>query len=421
VKPSASSPKYDACVVGGAGHVGAPLAILLAETGLRVLIQDLNEGTMAKLEAGEMPFLEEGGEEGLRRVLKAKKLGFSASAADIKDIPFVIITIGTPVDEFQNPEVRRVTDCIDALLPHLSDSQTLVLRSTVFPGVTDYLHRYLEQRGKHCKVAFCPERVVQGFAIREMRELPQIVSGTTKEAEDSAAELFSRFAPKIVRMVVMEAEFAKLFANAYRYIQFAAANQFYMMVDEAGLDYSRMLEGLKSDYPRLRDLPAPGFAAGPCLYKDTLQLAAFAKNHFGLGYAALQVNEGLPAYVVGRLAANYSLPHVTVGLLGMAFKAESDDTRSSLSYKLKRLLRTSAKDVLTTDPFVTDDSDLRPLNDVIERSDVLVLCVPHKAYKNLDLRGRPLVDIWNFHEGPAQAPTPKLPPKKPSGKTVGVG
>jgi UDP-N-acetyl-D-mannosaminuronic acid dehydrogenase len=419
VKPS--SPKYDACVVGGAGHVGAPLAILLAETGLRVLIQDLNEGTMEKLEAGEMPFLEEGGEEALKRVLKAKRLGFSASPADIKDIPFVIITIGTPVDEFQNPEVGRVTDCVDALLPYLSDSQTLVLRSTVFPGVTDYLHRYLEQRGHHCKVAFCPERVVQGFAIREMRELPQIVSGTTKDAEDSAAELFSRFAPKIVRMVVMEAEFAKLFANAYRYIQFAAANQFYMMVDEAGLDYSRMLEGLKSDYPRLRDLPAPGFAAGPCLYKDTLQLAAFAKNHFGLGYAALQVNEGLPAYVVGRLAANFSLPHVTVGLLGMAFKAESDDTRSSLSYKLKRLLRTSAKDVLTTDPFVTDDSDLRSVNEVIERSDVLVLCVPHKAYKNLDLRGRPLVDIWNFHEGPAQAPTPKLPPKKPSAKTVGVG
>ena len=376
---------------------------------------------MAMLESGEMPFLEEGGEEALKRVLKSRTLGFSSSPADIKDIPFVIITIGTPVDEFQNPEVRRVTDCIDALLPYLSDSQTLVLRSTVFPGVTDYLHRYLTQRGKHCKVAFCPERVVQGYAIREMKELPQIVSGTTKEAEDGAAELFGRFAPKIVRMVVMEAEFAKLFANAYRYIQFAAANQFYMMVDAAGLDYARMLEGLKSDYPRLRDLPAPGFAAGPCLYKDTLQLAAFAKNHFGLGYAALQVNEGFPAYVVGRLADRFTLSHITVGLLGMAFKAESDDTRSSLSYKLKRLLRTSAKDVLTTDPFVTADADLRSLDEVIERSDVLVLCVPHKAYKQLDLRGRPLVDVWNFHVGPEQAPAAKLPPPKTAARPVRVG
>jgi UDP-N-acetyl-D-mannosaminuronic acid dehydrogenase len=416
-----NSPRYDVCVVGGAGHVGAPLAILLAETGLRVLIQDLNERTMAMLASGEMPFLEEGGEEGLKRVLAENLLGFSASAESIKGIPYVVITIGTPVDEFQNPEIKCVTDCIDRLLPYLDDSQTLVLRSTVFPGVTDFLHRYLAQRGKHCKVAFCPERVVQGYAIREMKELPQIVSGTTKEAEDSAAELFSRFAPKIVRMVVMEAEFAKLFANAYRYIQFAAANQFYMLVDAAGLDYGRMLEGLKSDYPRMRDFPAPGFAAGPCLYKDTLQLAAVAKNQFGLGYAALHVNEGFPAYIVDRLAARHPLPHVTVGLLGMAFKAESDDTRSSLSYKLKRLLRTSAKDVLTTDPFVTGDPDLRPVNEVIERSDVLVLCVPHKAYKQLDLRGRTLIDVWNFHSGPAQAPATKLPPKSAPSKPVGVG
>ena len=205
---------FDVCVVGGAGHVGAPLAVLLAETGLRVLVQDLNEETMAKLAAGTMPFLEEGGDELLRRVLPTGRLGFSSNPADIKGIPYVVITIGTPVDEFQNPEIRRVTDCIDDLLPHLSDEQTLILRSTVFPGVTDYLHRHLEKRGRRPRIAFCPERVVQGYAIREMRELPQIVSGTTPAAEDAAAELFSRFAPKIVRMIVMEAEFAKLFANA---------------------------------------------------------------------------------------------------------------------------------------------------------------------------------------------------------------
>lgn len=392
---------YQACVVGGAGHVGAPLAILLAESGLRVLIQDLNKATMALLSAGELPFIEEGGEESLRSVLSQGRLGFSSDPADIAGIPHVIVTIGTPVDEFHNPQVSAVTSCVDALLPHLSDDQTLILRSTVFPGVTNYLHRHLEQRGKRPRIAFCPERVVQGYAIREMRELPQIVSGTTPAAEDSAAALFSRFAPQIVRMVVMEAEFAKLFSNAYRYIQFAAANQFYMMVDSAGLDYGRMLKGLKADYPRLRDLPGPGFAAGPCLYKDTLQLAAFAKNHFGLGYAAMQVNEGLPAYVVARLGDNHPLMDMTVGLLGMAFKAESDDTRSSLSYKMKRLLRTAARDVLTTDPFVTTDRELLPLEEVIERSDVLVLCVPHAAYRNLDLRGRPVFDVWNFHCGPA--------------------
>src|SRR5438874_2319625 len=150
---------YDVCVVGGAGHVGAPLAILLADTGLRVLVQDVNPDTMAQLQAGTMPFLEEGGEESLRAVLGRGLLGFSDDPADVKGIPHIVITIGTPVDEFQNPEVRHITDCIGALLPYLSDDQTLILRSTVFPGVTDFLHRYLEQRGRHPKVAFCPERV----------------------------------------------------------------------------------------------------------------------------------------------------------------------------------------------------------------------------------------------------------------------
>ena len=398
-----SSGRFDACVVGGAGHIGAPLSILLAQTGLRVLVLDRNEATLGQLSRGELPFLEEGGEPVLREVLDRKLLGFSTNAADVRGIPYVILTIGTPVDEFQNPEIRVVTDCVDELIPHLSDDQTVILRSTVFPGVTDFLNRYLAQRDKRPKLAFCPERVVQGYAIREMRELPQIVSGTTPEAEESAAKLFARFAPRIVRMVVMEAEFAKLFANAYRYIQFAAANQFYMMVESAGLDYSRMLEGLQEDYPRMRDFPTPGFAAGPCLYKDTLQLAAFSKNNFGLGYAALHVNEGLPAFVVSQLEDMYPLSDMTVGLLGMAFKAESDDTRSSLSYKLKRLLRTAARDVLTTDPFVTNDKELRPLDEVIEGSDVLVMCVPHRAYRDIDLRGRPLFDVWNFHRAPQRS------------------
>ncbi|HEY0462899.1 MAG TPA: UDP binding domain-containing protein, partial [Polyangiaceae bacterium] len=225
--------------------------------------------------------------------------------------------------------------------------------------------------------------------------LPQIVSGTTVEAQEAAVRLFSKIAPSIVRMVTKEAEFAKLISNAYRYIQFAATNQFYMMVEAAGLDYHRLLEGLKHDYPRARDLPGPGFAAGPCLYKDTLQLAAF-NSQFGLGYSAIQINEGLPAFVLSQLSSEYQLGGITVGLLGMAFKAESDDIRSSLSYKLRKLLRFQAREVLSTDPFVTNDPELLPLEEVISRSDLLILCAPHRAYRDLDLRGTPLVDIWNM-------------------------
>jgi UDP-N-acetyl-D-mannosaminuronic acid dehydrogenase len=261
------------------------------------------------------------------------------------------------------------------------------------------VHRFLRSHGKRTGVAFCPERVVQGYSVRELQTLPQIVSGTTPEAENAAAQLFESIAPKIVRMIPKEAEFAKLISNAYRYITFATSNQFYMMVTAAGLDYHRLLAALKDGYPRMADLPRPGFAAGPCLYKDTLQLAAAYSDTFGLGYAAMQVNEGLPAFVVGQLAARYPLAEMTVGVLGMAFKAESDDVRSSLSYKLKKLLKYQAKAVLTTDPFVTTDKDLLPLETVIDKSDLLVLGVPHKAYKDIDLKNKPFVDVWNFIGG----------------------
>jgi UDP-N-acetyl-D-mannosaminuronic acid dehydrogenase len=386
---------YDVCIVGGAGHVGAPLALVLAKHGFRTLIYDVNRAALGVLASGQMPFLENGGQELLREVLPTGRLGLSSDITDLAGIPHVILTIGTPIDEFHNPMLRVVLDCVDALLPHLSDGQTLILRSTVFPGVTDHVDLYLRNHGKRLRVAFCPERVVQGHSIKELETLPQIVSGTTKEAEEAAVQLFSKIAPSIVRMVTKEAEFAKLISNAYRYIQFAATNQFYMMVEAAGLDYHRLLEGLKHDYPRARDLPGPGFAAGPCLYKDTLQLAAF-NSQFGLGYSAIQINEGLPAFLLSQLSQRHRLEEMTVGLLGMAFKSDSDDIRSSLSYKLKKLLRFQARQVLSTDPFVSNDPDLIPQDELISRSDLLILCVPHSAYRDLDLQGTPVVDIWNL-------------------------
>jgi UDP-N-acetyl-D-mannosaminuronic acid dehydrogenase len=281
------------------------------------------------------------------------------------------------------------------MLPYLSDSQTLVLRSTVFPGVTEFIDRYLEGHGKRTAVAFCPERVVQGHAIKELLTLPQIVSGTTPRAEAVAKELFARISTSVILLPPKEAEFAKLFCNAYRYIQFAAANQFYMMAESAGLDFGRLLSALKMDYPRMRDLPGAGFAAGPCLFKDTLQLVAFADNQFVMGSTAIQINEGLPAYIIERLGSSRSLANDTVGLLGMAFKPNSDDTRASLGYKLKKLLRFRAKRVLTTDPFVRKDPELLPFDEVVAQSDVLVLCVPHSQYAGIDFKGKPVVDVWS--------------------------
>jgi UDP-N-acetyl-D-mannosaminuronic acid dehydrogenase len=398
---------YDICVIGGAGHVGAPLATVLAARGFRTLIYDLNDAAVRSIMNGRFPFLEQGGESLLRQGLAAGRLFGSSRQDQVADADVLVVTIGTPIDEFHNPVWDAVSRCVTDLLPYMGTTKLLILRSTVAPGTTDRLQQLLSRRGITTAVAFCPERVVQGQAIDEIQRMPQIVSGTSAAAEEHAAEIFGRVATSVVRMKPIEAEFAKLFCNAYRYIQFAASHQFFMMAHAAGCDYGRIVAGIKEDYPRMSGLPSAGFAAGPCLLKDTLQLAATSSYQFGLGYAAIYVNEGLPSFVVNDIQRRFPLPTMTVGILGMAFKAGSDDVRSSLSYKLKKLLKLHAREVLTTDPFVTEDTDLRPLDEVITRSDLLVIAAPHEAYTRVQTGGKPVVDIWNALPSPAaclQAP-----------------
>jgi UDP-N-acetyl-D-mannosaminuronic acid dehydrogenase len=244
-------------------------------------------------------------------------------------------------------------------------------------------------------VSFCPERLAEGRALEELRTLPQLVSARTERAVRRAESLFGGVSPKLIRLEVEEAELAKLFTNTWRYIKFAAANQLFMIANDFGLDFARIRAALKEDYTRAADMPGPGLAAGPCLLKDTMQLAAFNNNNFTLGHASMTINEGLPMYMVARLEREHDIANMTVGILGMAFKAESDDTRSSLSYKLKRLLRFRAARVLTTDPYVSSDDELWPLDDVLAESDLLVIATPHNAYAKLDV-DVPIIDIWNL-------------------------
>lgn len=397
--PGAAAPlRFEAMIVGGAGHIGLPLGIVLASRGIRTLLQDVNVKTLEEIRGGRMPFMERGAEALLGRILREGQLGIVSDPGALRGVPHVVITIGTPVDEFGNPAYDAVARCVEPLVPYLSDDQTLILRSTVTPGVTQWLASHLAALGKRPRVCFCPERVVQGRAIEEIQAYPQIVSGTTPEAEDAAAAFFGRIAPEVIRLSPMEAEFAKLLSNAYRYIQFAASNQFYMMVTRAGLDYARIVDGMKRGYSRMNDFPGAGFAAGPCLYKDTAQLTAFNGNQLSLGSAAILVNEGLPLFIADRLVRKYDLQTMTVGLLGMAFKADIDDRRAALSYKLKKVFKMKAKAVLTADPHVQDDPELLAAEEVVRRSDLLVLCVPHQAFRGLELGGKPLVDPWNFFQ-----------------------
>src|SRR5258708_39836769 len=167
-----------------------------------------------------------------------------------------------------------------------------------------------------------------------------------------------------------------------------------MVASALGLDYERIRQGLIRDYPRADDLAGAGFAAGPCLLRDTAGLAR-ANASFTLGRAAIAINQGLPGYLVSKIEMRYDLTAMTVGVLGMAFKGGSDDTRSSLAYLLADLLAAKAREVLCTDPLVSGDPDLLPLDDVLQRADLLVIGAPHSQYRGLRT-DTPVIDIWNL-------------------------
>lgn len=383
----------DVCVVGGAGHVGLPLAIAFAAAGLRVIAYDLNEEALATVGRGEMPFIEYDAEPLLKQVV-GKRLLLSSELSSVGKARFVVLAIGTPVDEYLNPTLRSLLELVGTLQDHLVPEQTLIIRSTVYPHTTRQVLRRLEERDGDWHVAYCPERIAQGYAIRELATLPQIVSGTSDRAVEEASALFGRLTEKLIEVPIEEAELAKLFSNAWRYIQFATTNQFYMIACEMGADYDRVRRAMTEGYGRAATLPSAGFAAGPCLLKDTMQLAAFNRNNFMLGHAAMMINEGLPGFIVDQLSRSTDLSTRTVGILGMAFKADIDDPRDSLSYKLGKILRFQGANVLYSDEFVADPTFI-PADELIAKSDIVIIGVPHSAYLAMDFPDHcQVVDPW---------------------------
>ena len=387
----------DVVVIGGGGHVGLPLAIALADRGSKVVVYDLSERAVEGINKGRMPFSEPGAEPVLQRVLANGMFTASTDASVVASAENVIVVIGTPVDEHLNPDPNAIPDALEACSPYFRDEQLLILRSTVYPGVTALVERMLREKGLSTEVAFCPERIAEHKAMEELFTLPQIVSSRSESGRQRASALFRTLTDQIVDLSPEEAELAKLFTNTWRYIKFAAANKFYMMANDRGLDFEKIRAGLTHDYPRAKDLPGPGFAAGPCLFKDTMQLAAFSDNKFSLGHSAMLVNEGLPLYIVTQLEKRFDLENLTVGILGMSFKAGSDDIRSSLSYKLRRVLKFRAKAVIGTDPYVTEETDdtLLPLDAVLEKADILIVATPHSEYVGL-VTDKPVADVWNL-------------------------
>lgn len=392
-------------ILGGLGHVGLPLGLVFADAGFEVALIDTNRDRIQTVRMGKMPFLEQGAEFLLKRHLGERVTvinGMESHASEVvRRSEVVIVTLGTPLDEYQNPRLNSVLDPVRSFRRVL-DGQLIVLRSTVFPGTTERVARELAADGVKALVAYCPERILQGHAVSELRTLPQIVSGITPEAADEAGYLFQNLRVPIVRATVAEAELAKLGLNYARYVSFAVPNELADLALELGIDYAEVDRVMKEGYTRADWIPKPGFAAGPCLLKDTMQLVAASRRGMPLGQAAHFVNERTPETVMRQLVALHgSVEGATIGILGMAFKADNDDTRDSLSFQLKKRLEFAGARVLCSDECAPSQFDIRSeewwrtKEEIMAECSGVVLCVPHSGYKGMVVpSGKVVVDLW---------------------------
>ena len=381
----------------GLGRVGLPLALSFADRGLDVIGIEKRQEVLDSLDAGEMPFDEPGTQELLERVsIEHSRKIQDAAAAD-----HIVLTLGTPTYIHIEIEMSQIREAVDDLLPVLREGHSLVLRSTVAPGTTDWVAGYIEQRrelraGENVFVSHVPERIAEGHFVGEIGTLPCIVGGVGEGSGAKAAELFEVFGTEILQTTPVQAELAKVWSNILRYTEFALPNLLMMNSEGLGANVFEVIDLINHDYPR-GGMRAPGLTGGPCLRKDF----AFSEERSSaptMLLAVSRVHEGVPLFLVEGLKRRLggSLRDRKVAVLGLTFKRDSDDLRDSLAIKLIRLLERELAHVARHDPHVPDGSE--PLDGALQGADAVVIGANHSAFDDLLARltdGILLVDPWN--------------------------
>ncbi len=384
-------------VVGAGGHVGLPLSLVLAESGHFVYGLDINTDINKSVMSGVMPFIEDHAEDLLKKVLESKRLEMTDKIEVIGKSDVVIVIIGTPIDENLNPRVDHLVRFFQQAQPYLKD-QLVILRSTVSPGTTDAVRKIIgASEGNGLDLVFGPERVLQGKAIHEIKHLPQIIGAYSAKAYERAAAFFHSFIKsETFFLTPIEAELGKLITNMARYVGFALANEFHVICGTFGANACRIIDACNKDYPRL-NLPVPGpNVGGPCLYKDGWYLIERIPFNDMIS-SAFRINEGMTMQILQNLEKR--VPEGRVAVLGMAFKSNSDDTRNSLSYKMRRQLEFKGYKTVCVDPHVPGTASI----DEIRGCSAVILMTPHQEFKDLDKLVATVgnvnclfVDLWGF-------------------------
>ncbi|MBK69578.1 MAG: nucleotide sugar dehydrogenase [Legionellales bacterium] len=382
------------CIIGGAGHIGLPLALKFSEKNFVVDVIDKNKRIIEKLNNSIFPFKENGGEKLLKKCQKKKKIFFHDDYKKVRSADFIIITVGTPLIN-NRPSLKQINDVIAKLLLYLNDKQSIILRSTIFPGATKKIYNKINKFYKKIGLSYCPERVAQGKSLDEIKKLKQIVSSNSKSEEKKILRLFKKICNDVSACSFEEAEFIKLFSNAWRYIKFAASNEFYMLSRNKGIEYKKIHKLMTDRYPRNMDMPTQGFAAGPCLPKDAVQLFLSDRLNSNLIKNSHLINERLPNFFVNDLKNKIKLKGKKIGILGTTFKSEIDDERDSLSIKLKKILTRNGAKVYCNDPYVIN-KDYQSIKYIKKKCDIIFIATPHLKYKKLKFDKKIVIDCWDF-------------------------
>ncbi len=386
----------------GIGRVGLPLALFLAENNHQVYGLDVDQEKVNALLKGVMPFLEEGAPELLKKHI-SKNFIPSTNFANVAKSQVIILTLGTPVDENMNPSLVQIDRALATIKPFLKKGQLLILRSTVSPGTTDYVSSYLKELGFNVGInfylAFCPERIAEGKSLLELAILPQIVGGAERASTTKATEFFQKLGITVNKSDAVSAELAKLFTNMYRYINFAIANEFMILAGNNHRDIYQIVDLVNKNYKR-GGLALPGLTGGPCLFKDGFFLVGdvpFAD----LIVTSWKINESIPLFLIKKVRERIKLEGKKTAILGLAFKAEIDDTRESLSFKVKKALERERAKVFLHDPYVPGYQN--DLDETLKGADLIFLATNHAYYRKMDIaKVKKLVsknciicDVWN--------------------------
>jgi len=387
----------------GLGRVGLPLALSFADRGLRVIGVDKDPRRLAALRAGRMPFEEAGMSEMLERVRGAGTLELSEDVVQAAAARDIVLTLGTPSFSHIEIDMRDIRSVLDELLGVLREGQSIVLRSTIAPGTTDFVAGYLAKHrgftvGEDLFVSHAPERIAAGRFLEEIDSLPCIVGGVGARSGERAAALFGAFRAPIVQTAPVQAELAKIWSNIVRYTQFALPNLLMMDCDQYDANVFDVIDLINRDYPR-GGIAAPGFTAGTCLRKD-FAFSEERSNAPGMLLAVSRVNESVPNFLVRGIRRRLEgrLNGRKVAVLGLAFKADTDDERDSLSHKLVRLLERELADIAVHDPVVATPT--LSLEDALADAEVVVVATNHTAYSHpgtlaLVHPDALVVDPWN--------------------------